>query len=170
MSSDYNSYIAETIKIFENEARALLGEETSYTPETTHLITTHLPVLLSMELSQGLRTFLLLQYVEIQGTLRDMHLGELSREDLYRHASLVASREQKRSALKKSWMVTTYESIKLHLTEEDQAILKQLDEEHEEFKTQLENVVKSKLNIAEEENIRPVDTLLYISEELRKLR
>lgn len=165
MSSDYAQFAAEQVDQLANIAKMLTGEAYPQDLDPLQFIMQQLPVMLAMPLPGELRSLVLAQYVDIQAALRDMELGEMSREDFFRLGALTATRDINRLQSKSSQFAVEYAAIKVRMSKEDKEILDQLDSEHTDFRQHLNSIVKSSLNIADEEQLSAKDVLAYIAKE-----
>lgn len=128
----------------------------------SNLVTTLIPVLLRSDISASMRAFLLRQYSEIRGTIRDQNLGLLERNDFYLQAVDDTVQEEDFAAQRETIGATQFNELVDYFDDDDIAeVIKKAAEEHEVFKNSMGDVIKSSVGLSADSVIGPEELMLF---------
>ena len=147
MSEDYKFFLQGMKKQLDHMKQVYTGDIQEEEQDYSFQALSDIPVLLKSNISVEMKSFLLAQYVEIKGNIRDTALGDMSRESFYNFAAERAEKEALNADEKKTLSQRNFSDLIEYLGEEFGSIIKIIEIEHEKFKSQLSDVIRSKLGI-----------------------
>lgn len=155
MSVDYKNFMESKSAQLKHLQEVYRGEADEQELDHSQQIVTLIPNLLKSPLSQEIRSLLLRHYSEIRGTIRDQNLSLLSRADLYAHAAEAAELEEAFAAERGNSGDGLFKELIGYLDTETQEALNKTIAEHELFKSQMADVVKSYVGMSSEDVVGP---------------
>lgn len=165
MSVDYTTFMEGLSLEMEHLKDVYRGEAQEQELDHSYLAISIIPVLLNSSTSIEMRSYILRQYVEIQGRLRDNTLANMTRSAFYSFAAIEAEKEAKYYDQKRANSFKVFSDLVEYLGDDEQAILNTTIAEHTLFKSQLSNVIKSIIGIPEENPVGPKDVEEYLSKQ-----
>ena len=142
-------------KTLDHLAKVYRGEVNETELDHSQQVVTLIPVLLKSSISLELKSFLLQQYAEIKGHLRDQNMALLSRSDFYDQAAEMAELEKSYAAEREAYGEYMFKELVDYLEDDVAEAINKTAEEHELFKSQMPDVIKSSLGMAEDDVIGP---------------
>ena len=155
MSIDYVKFMESKRKMLGHLKEVYLGEVDEQELDHSQQIMTLVPVLLKSEISLEMRSFLLQQYAEIKGYLRDQNMSQLNRKDFYEQAAEVATSEEDDAAAREAYGEQQFKELVGYLDDETAEAIQKTADELELFKSQMPFVIKSSLGMAEDDIVGP---------------
>ena len=121
MSVDYVKFMQEKRKILQHLKKVYAGEVDEEELDHSQQIVSLIPVLLASKISIEMRAFLLRQYSEIKGNIRDQNLGLLERNDFYTQAVEDIEQEDSFAAQQEASNEVMFTNLVGYLDDEDTA-------------------------------------------------
>lgn len=165
MSVDYELYMEGLREKYLHLQEVYSGTEQEATLDETYTVLAFIPVILNSKVSAEMRSLAFREYTEMQGALRDSALGLLTRNSFYEHASVVASKDSKRSDDLRAQSAKKFQVLKENLGQDQQDAITDVEAEYELFKSQLSLVIKSKLGIPEDQVVGPKEVFEYLAQQ-----
>ena len=155
MSVDYVKFMESKRAMLRHLKDVFLGVVDEQELDHSQQVMTLIPVLLKSEISLELRSFLLRQYVEIKGYLRDQSISQLNRKDFYEQAAEVVASEEDNAAAHEAYGEQQFRELVGYLDDATATSIQKNADEHELFKSQMPYVIKSSLGMAEDDIVGP---------------
>ena len=166
MSVDYVKFMSGNRTILKHLQEVYLGNVDEAEQDHSHLVTSLIPVVLKSSISDALRAFVLRQYAEIQGNIRDTNLSLLERNSFYLQAADDVKREEDFNSQREVIGSTQFDELLGYFDDEDLAdAVKKAAEEHEVFKNSMGDVIKSSLGLSSDSVIGPEEVVMFLEKD-----
>jgi hypothetical protein len=163
MSVDYEIYMDGLRDKYLHLQEVYSGTSQEATLDETYTTLAFIPVVLASKVSAEMRSLALREYSEMMGAFRDMSLGLLGRNGFYEHAAEIAGKEATHYDDLRAKSAKKFQVLKEYLDSDQQDAIAEVEQEYELFKTQLALVIKSTLEIPEDQVVGPREVLEYLA-------
>lgn len=165
MSVDYSVYLDGLSKEMAHLKDVYSGNIQEEELDHSYQALSQIPVLLKSAISIEMRSFILRQYSEILGNRRDNALATMTRHTFYTFASDMADKEAKYYDELRSISNRIFADLTEYLDDDNREIIENSSSDHELFKSQLADVIKSTIGIPEDRKTGPRDVEEYLAKQ-----